>query len=533
MAPRHTRARPGRRRWGLAATVVVLAAAVGGAVVLVPRWLPECPVGPIRIGAVPTLVDPLRRALDEGRDAGGIEACAEIDVDPAEAPAVLAQLAGEPDAAPDVWIPDSSVWPAQADGAVELVRHGSVASSVVALVLPSTDSGRYGPATSRLTWPGVSSGVAPPRLVDPGVSAAARLLLVELVRSLRGPDGNATAALSASVLGLARAGLVGEDAAFDRIRTDGAAAPAFLASARSVERFNESRPPTRAVALQPVGSPLLDHPLVEVIGPGRSARAAAAVRDVREWLATPAAGAVFDAAGYGPARDGPDVDVAAVEEALRSFDSLRQDSSILAVVDVSGSMAAQAGAGRSRIRLAAEAAAAGVRLFPPGFEVGLWTFSARPDPEPDWDVVVPTGPLDDAAPGAPTRRAALLAGAEGLGAVPDAGTALYATVLAAVRSVRDGYRAGREHSVVLFTDGRDEADRGISLDDLLARLRAEADPARPVSVVTVGAGPDADLTALRLIAEATQGRAYAADDPADIREVFLDALTLRLCRPTC
>lgn len=532
MSHHHPRVRPGRGRWIVGATVVALLAA-GGAVALVPRWLPQCPVGPITIAAEPTLADPLRRALDAGRTAGRIESCAEVEVAPVDAPTVLALLAGEPGAVPDAWIPDSSVWLVQPDEPIELIRHGSVATSTVGVVLPSSDSDRYGPATVPLSWPQVASGPVPPRLVDLDSSAPSRLNLLELVRSLRGPDGRPTAALAASALGLGRVVLSSEDAGFDAIRTEGARAPAFVSSSRAVRLFNDTRPPTRAVALAPVGSPLLDHPFVELGPPDRSQGVADAVRNVREWLASPAARAVFDAAGYAPARDAPPVDAAAVEEALRSFDTLRQDSSILAVVDVSGSMGAPAGAGRTRIQLAAEAAVAGVQLFPPGFEVGLWTFSARPDPEPDWDVVVPTGPLTDPVPGAPTRRDALVAGGVGLTAVPDAGTALYATVLAAVRSAREGYRPGREHSVVVFTDGRDEADVGISLDELLARLREEADPARPVGVVTVGAGPDADLTALGLISEATQGRAYATDDPADIREVFLDALTLRLCRPTC
>jgi Ca-activated chloride channel homolog len=35
------------------------------------------------------------------------------------------------------------------------------------------------------------------------------------------------------------------------------------------------------------------------------------------------------------------------------------------------------------------------------------------------------------------------------------------------------------------------------------------------------------------LAEATGGRAYAAQNPQDIRTVFLDALSQRVCRPGC
>lgn len=536
MPARHSRPRGAGRGVAAGLATALLAAAAAGAVLLVPHLVPACPVAPVTIAVTPSFAEPLRRALDGGRAAGRLDACAEIRVLATEAADVRAAVAADPGSAPDVWIPESSVWPA-GDGAagsgVTEVGHGSVATSLVSVVLPSTDSGRYGAPTARPTWPQVLTAATPPQLVDLGVSTASRLVLVTLVRSLRGPDGNPTGALAASVLGLGNAALPHEDDGFALIRRDGAGAPAFLSSTRAVRAFNDTRPPVRAVALQPVGSPSLDHPFVELVRPGRDARVGDAVRAVRAWLGAPAARSVFEAAGYAPARDAP-VDAAALDGALRAFDALREDSSVLAVVDVSGSMAAAAGGGRTRIRLAAEAAAAGMALFPPGFEVGLWTFSARPAPAPDWDVVVPTGPLDEPlGAGGPTRRDALLAGARELAAVPDAGTALHSTVLAAVRAARDGYRPGREHSVVVFTDGRDEEDDGIGLDELLATLRAEADPRRPVSVVTVGAGPDADLAALERIAEVTQGRAYGTDDPADIREVFLDALTLRLCRPDC
>ncbi len=117
--------------------------------------------------------------------------------------------------------------------------------------------------------------------------------------------------------------------------------------------------------------------------------------------------------------------------------------------------------------------------------------------------------------------------------MPGGGTALYAPTLAAVRSMRANYRLGKENSVAILTDGRDEADDGIDLPHLLATLHAEADPSRPVAVITIGIGPDADLDALRQISEATQGRAYDARDPQDIKRVFTDALLLRLCRPHC
>ena len=101
------------------------------------------------------------------------------------------------------------------------------------------------------------------------------------------------------------------------------------------------------------------------------------------------------------------------------------------------------------------------------------------------------------------------------------------------RAQRDSYDPGRVNAVVVLTDGHNEDPAGISDDALLGFLRAEADPARPVTVIAIGMGPDVDFPALEQFAAATGGKAYLASNPADIRDVFLDAIIERRCRPTC
>jgi hypothetical protein len=82
------------------------------------------------------------------------------------------------------------------------------------------------------------------------------------------------------------------------------------------------------------------------------------------------------------------------------------------------------------------------------------------------------------------------------------------------------------NSVLMVTDGTNEDD-GISLESLLDTLRSEADPVRPVKVIGVALGPDADLDALEQIADATGGAAYSAVDPTDLQTVLFDALRQR------
>ncbi len=79
-----------------------------------------------------------------------------------------------------------------------------------------------------------------------------------------------------------------------------------------------------------------------------------------------------------------------------------------------------------------------------------------------------------------------------------------------------------------MTDGTNEDDdAGITEEALLSTLTSEADPTRPIKVIGVALGPDADLSALERIAEATGGAAYSAVDPTDLQAVLFDALRQR------
>jgi hypothetical protein len=79
----------------------------------------------------------------------------------------------------------------------------------------------------------------------------------------------------------------------------------------------------------------------------------------------------------------------------------------------------------------------------------------------------------------------------------------------------------------VVTDGADDDDQSIGLQGLLDTLRSEANPDRPVKVIGVALGPDADLGVLQQIAEATGGAAYSAKDPTDLQDVLFDALRQR------
>jgi hypothetical protein len=89
------------------------------------------------------------------------------------------------------------------------------------------------------------------------------------------------------------------------------------------------------------------------------------------------------------------------------------------------------------------------------------------------------------------------------------------------------------NAVVLLSDGEDTDDDGIGLDELLTTLRQEQADGRAVPVITIAYGTDAGAAPLAAISEATYGASYRTTDPSRIRDVFLDALAQRACRPQC
>ena len=133
----------------------------------------------------------------------------------------------------------------------------------------------------------------------------------------------------------------------------------------------------------------------------------------------------------------------------------------------------------------------------------------------------PIGPMGAPVDGRP-RRDAIETALKGLQAKGDTG--LYNSIAAAYTSVLDRYRADRINAVVVLTDGRNEAQGGLSLDQLLALLQRDA-KGRSARVITIAYGPDADQATLARIARATKGASYVAPSAADIPKVYSAALS--------
>jgi hypothetical protein len=481
------------------------------------------------------LADP--QALADG-------ACAVAEVTGQEPLQTVADL-GALDAGslPQVWVPDSSLWVARA-GDADLDPTGSVATSPLVLATSSAAADSLGWSAAPPTWGAALTTGRPVAVPDLAASAEGLTALAAVRQSLGGgPD--ADNAVVQAVLAAGRSGVPSPEDALKAGSEGGADAPLVPVSEQEVIAAHRADGAATLVAVYPSdGSPALDYPAVRVGAAPDAQRPA--VEAVLGALTSPSARSTVLAAGFrdpegtAPAGAGPatgvqaeapaalSLDPAAVQSLLARLSSLAAPSRLLTVVDVSTSMNAPVGDG-TRATLARDATKSALTLLPDNYSGGVWAFAYHLDGDQDWTELAPLRTFGADAGGGKTQRQFL---AEQFDTLPDrlapGGTGLYDTTLAAVRAARDAFDPQAVSSVVLITDGENDDDAaGIGLPALLDTLRSEADPARPVKVVGIGLGPDADLDALRQIADATSGAAYQALNPADLQSVLFDAIRRR------
>jgi Ca-activated chloride channel homolog len=201
----------------------------------------------------------------------------------------------------------------------------------------------------------------------------------------------------------------------------------------------------------------------------------------------------------------------------------RKRGNVLAVIDTSGSMAGQVPRTRSsKLDLVKEAADGALPLFSDQDRLGLWQFSSHLHGDRPYRIVVPLGRVSE-SPGGTPRRQAMAGGLQAMR--PGGRTGLYETTQAAVDYMRHHWAPDRINTVVLLTDGEDDNTAGgLTLAALVKQLEA-ANGDRPVRVITIAYGPEADADALRQIASATNGATYELTNPQDIQRVFISAIS--------
>jgi len=251
-------------------------------------------------------------------------------------------------------------------------------------------------------------------------------------------------------------------------------------------------------------------------------------------LRSPAgAGTVSPASGIPallPAHRVPTLSGDVLAAAVGFFDRIHQRGSTLAVIDVSGSMATKVTGvlpPATRLQLATNAATTGLALFAPDDQVGLWQFSTDLADGRDYQQLSPVAALDSPSRlGLGSHLGDLRQLAAGMR--PRNDTALYETTLAAFEAKNAAWVPGRLNQVVVLTDGANDDPGhpgGLSLTGLLDALKAQFNRARPTRIITIAYGEDADPGPLERISAATGARSYISRNPADILNVFIDAVT--------
>ena len=524
--------------------LLVASLAVGGVVVVANAVTTSHCRGeniPLRIAVTPAMLDPVHAIADAfNHDSVSTDGqCATVSVTAEPAAQVVQDLPVSPIDPPAIWIPDSSLWVPTAQqleskvtgGTPHLTEHPSIASSPLVIATSPQQAPKI------RSWQQLVAGNV--AIADPLSNTEGIATLALAQRLAPASNGAPPPELIAALLKLRNATVDSTDDAFQALQQH--PDTLFTATEQSVVTHNATAGNKAAAVYPAEGSVLFDYPVVRVTTTGEPSGTAAAATAFETELRSARSMGILSAAGFRDphavasaswgGKDGvrsqtpaliPAPTADQVTTVMRAWNVVHLDGRTLAVIDTSGSMNEPMPDGQSRIEVARDGALAGLALMPDSTSVGLWAFSLTTTE------LVPLGPLGGSINGIPQRLALQQAG----GTLPSrvgGSTALYDTALAGFEALRSGFDATKVNAEVLITDGRNDRTGGISLTTLLARLRSEVDPTRPVEIIGIGLGPDADMNTLNQIATVTGGKAYQALDGAAFRAVLFDALSRRPC----
>lgn len=482
---------------------------------------------------------------------------------------------------PDVWVPDASVWVDFAnlrgqdgDGGDIPVRGEEGAAEQVnrtALLQPMLDKGTsiaHSPvilaateATVRVlrdvgepSWTMLIPGSAEHerladklavRLPTPGryATGLAALNVLDAVADQR-PEF--VDAVRGAAFALRDSMIADERTLFEIIGSAQDKAPVVVASEQAIWRYNRSGTNRPVTGVYPAEGALgLDYPYVVTSTTPTGRRLA---EEFLRTIRSPAGREAIHAAGFRTpdgkggaglsARNGlrakepirlSNPDAATTLRSLLQARLLVADTRALLLIDVSGSMDRKVpGTKLTRAKAIVRLAEEGVRALPKGSEVGLWVFASKLDGDRDYRELVPLGPLEEKIDGR-THKQAVIDELRKLPRRTKGDTGLYDSVLAAFRAASENPVPNKLTSVVVFTDGKNDDDDGISLKELLETLRREFVPTQPVTVSIIGYGRGIDSDELAQIAAATKGVARVADNFDEAEQIFLSLIAQRAC----
>jgi Ca-activated chloride channel homolog len=295
-------------------------------------------------------------------------------------------------------------------------------------------------------------------------------------------------------------------------------------------------------ASDPLGTPELDYPYVLTASQPAVLRAAAKFGD---YLQTSYAQSVMRTYGFRSDNGVPDVMPRSTELAaqqlqlanaptpaeaaatLQDWQRLGLGFRDLVLTDVSPAMNQPSGLGNLSLeQLLAQTASKGLGLFPDSTQMGLWDIGKSSSVSQPYTSVVPIGPLS-ANIGVLSRRAYIEQIDATATTSPSGSLALYDAILDAYQKMSASYAPQYVNAVIVLTAGAD-AHGDMPASSLLAQLQKLYNPNRKVEIVVLDFGPQSTFSALQQIAAATGGAAFQVTNPAEIGQVFVEAVSQRV-----
>ncbi|MFJ2795987.1 substrate-binding and VWA domain-containing protein [Streptomyces sp. NPDC087290] len=564
---------PRRRRMVVIATMLVLAVAAGTAAAAQGGLLSfskSCEDSAIRLSmmASPDIAPAVRAVADKAREdeVRSDGRCLYVTVVARDSYKVADALSGDGHT-PDfqVWLPDSDLWLDRAKGSgdgVPITPGDSIASSPVTLAMVPSAAKSLGWPRKKYTWAELTAAAMESDKVrlgsaDPARSATGLLALADIGASSEKQGGDSDTRVAATAKLLAQRMSDGDTQVLKTLarsdsgneKDDPERNQAVLLSEQAAFAHNaESTGGGKLDLFYPKdGTPLLNYPYTLVDETRMSTAEGRAALRFMTLLNEPGAQAVLEKHGFrdvdgtagesviasaGGRKPQPYATAAAaaptaeaLQQTLGMWTITVQSARLTTVVDASGSMATLVpGRNQSRMDVTKASLIQALDQFTPNDEIGLWEFATTLDGEKDYRRLMPTSRLGDPAKGGGTHREKLTAAFAALKPVPGGATGLYDTVLAAYKDAQATYVKGKFNAVVILTDGSNQDSRSISRSALIAELKRIAAPERPVPLLAIAVGPEADREEVNEIAKVTGGGGYQVIDPAEIQTVILQAI---------
>ncbi|HEV2797155.1 MAG TPA: substrate-binding domain-containing protein, partial [Nocardioides sp.] len=347
----------------------------------------DCVSEKVTLTTAPVMEDLVKAAV---KDVNADEPCIDIVVTAGTVKDVVASLA-DPDAElPEIWIPDSPTWKGQLTAA-------GWTGTPISDVLAQTPVGLIGgpAAQAPASWVSALDGGSL-AMADPSAEGASALVLLAPYAEMK-QTGETPASIEQKTVPVAQtygeravAGSANETDLSTISASSTQLVPsteaAYLAARRSNDQLTLVAPRT--------GVPMLQYPLIDVnrgsgdilaSGGDLSARvgraltrwftSSAGVEAIAEAeLRGPDGAPLPNEIGLGDAKVLATVAQKTTDDTLRQWRVLSVPSSILAVVDLSGSMKTALG-DTTRIKLAVQASQVALDAFPAQARIGIWGFS--------------------------------------------------------------------------------------------------------------------------------------------------------------